>query len=648
MNRLLLYLGVLALPVLAQQPVRYELRFPNAVHHEAEVRATFSDVSGPVLEIVMSRSSPGRYALHEFIKNVYNFRATDGEGHPLPVTRPNPYQWDITGYKGTVVVAYTVYGDRVDGTYDGIDETHAHLNMPATLAWAHGFEKTPVSIKFDVPNGSNWSVATQLVPHDDGTWSAPGLDRLMDSPAEIGPHALPEWTIGAARFRLALHNRGTSEEAAAYARMCEAVVLEEQGVFGAFPKFDNGVYTFLVDYLPYASGDGMEHRDSTVITSQRDLSDSASQLIGTVSHEFFHSWNVKRIRPSSLQPFDFERADMSGELWFAEGFTSYYGPLSLKRAGLVSLDRFTENMGAAVNAVLTDPGRQVSNVIDMSRQAPFVDAATANDPENYANTFISYYTYGQALALGIDLSIRAQFPGKTLDNWMRTMWREHPDAQKPYTLDDLQNTLAETTGSKSFAGEIFRRHIYGMEPMDYAGLLARAGFLLRQEHPGKVWLGVTSLKFSDRGAEIAGATLRGSPLYNAGLDRGDRVLSWDGKAFHNDGEVKAWLASHKRNDRVRLEVETRAGMKGITVVLTEDPALQIVTYEKAGRKLTPGMASFRESWLSSKAIQPLPKVQKYCHKCKRVLAFEYERCPYDGTPLFITPAAEQGDKASSQ
>jgi predicted metalloprotease with PDZ domain len=645
LNRLFLYLSVLALPMLAQEPVRYELQFPNAVHHEAEVRATFSGISSPVLEVVMSRSSPGRYALHEFIKNVYNFRATDGKGHSLPVTRPNPYQWDVTGYKDTVVVQYTVYGDRTDGTYNGIDGTHAHLNMPATLVWAHGFEKAPASIKFEVPQGSNWKVATQLVPHHDGSWSAPGLDRLMDSPAEIGPHALPAWTIGNARFRLALHHHGTSEEAAAYARMCKAVVLEEQGVFGAFPKFDSGTYTFLVDYLPYASGDGMEHRDSTVITSAEDLSDSASQLIGTVSHEFFHLWNVKRIRPQSLQPFDFERADMSGELWFAEGFTSYYGPLVLRRAGLASLDRFTETMGAAVNAVLTDPGKHVSNVIEMSQQAPFVDAATANDPVNYANTFISYYTYGQALALGIDLSIRTKFPGKTLDDWMRTMWREHPDVQEPYTLEGLQSALAETTGSKSFADDIFQRHIYGMEPMDYAGLLARAGFLLRKEHPGKVWLGVQSMNFSDKGAEITGATLRGSPLYNAGLDRGDRVLNWDGSAIHNEGEVKAWLASRKPNDRVHLEVETRAGRKDLTAILAEDPRLQIVSYEKAGRKLTPEISSFRESWLSSKALQPLPKVEKYCRKCKRALAFEYEHCPFDGSSLFITPATRQGDKA---
>jgi predicted metalloprotease with PDZ domain len=115
----------------------------------------------------------GRYALHEFSKNVYNFRASDGEGHALGVARPTPYQWNVSGHRGTVAVEYTLFGDRADGTYTSIDLTHAHLNLPATLIWAHGFEKIPISLKFDIPEGSGWKVATQLQAHDDGSWTAP-------------------------------------------------------------------------------------------------------------------------------------------------------------------------------------------------------------------------------------------------------------------------------------------------------------------------------------------------------------------------------------------------------------------------------------------------------------------------------------------
>lgn len=626
------------LPLLAQEPVRYELKFPNAAHHEAEVRATFTGVRQPVLEVLMSRSSPGRYALHEFAKNVYRLKATDGQGHDLQVLQPTPYQWNVTGHKGTVVVEYTVYGDRADGTYNGIDPTHAHLNLPATVVWAHGFEKAPVSLKFDILAGSEWKIATQLAPQPDGTWTAPNMDRMMDSPVEISHHYLGEWKVGDSQFRMALHHRGTDEEAAAFARLCQAVVTEEEGVFGAFPKYDTGAYTFLLDYLPYASGDGMEHRNSTVISGAADLKDAASRLIGTVSHEFFHSWDVKRIRPKTLEPFDFERADMSGELWFAEGFTNYYGPLTLKRAGLTDTAGFARGMGNAVSAVMTAPGRQVFNVIDMSRRAPFVDAATANDPVNTSNTFISYYTYGQALALGIDLSIRSRFPGKTLDDWMRTMWREHPDANKPYTLDDLEKTLGEVTG-KDFAADIFRRHIYGKEPMDYEALLARAGLLLQKRTgaAGRNYLGAQGTLWSDRGMEITGATLNGSPLYNAGIDRGDVITDWDRSAPRTQRDLDAALEKHKAGDKIHLKLDSRGGKKEVDLTLADSPALQLVPYELADKELTPEMKTFREAWLSSKAVHALPKVQKYCPMCRRTHPFEFDNCPYDGTALRITP-----------
>ena len=556
----------------------------------------------------MSRSSPGRYALHEFAKNVSRVEASDGAGHTLRMAHPDPYGWSVPGQHSTVVIDYTLYGDRVDGTYAGIDETHAHLNLPATLMWARGFENAPVSLRFKVPPNSHWEAASELAHEPDGSWSAPNLEQLMDSPVELSAHVVRDWKIEDSAFRMALHHRGTDAEATVYAEMCKAVVLEEEGVFGSFPKYDTGSYTFLIDYLPWASRDGMEHRDSTVITGTHDLETSSGRAIEAVSHEFFHSWNVRRTRPRSLEPFDFEGANMSGELWFAEGFTNYYGFLVLARAGLASLDALLNEMGDAVSQVLTAPGRKVHNVIEMSELAPFVDAATSIDRTNFKNTFISYYTYGQALALGIDLAIRKQFPGKTLDDWMRTMWREHPDIEKPYTLDDLQQTLAETTGDAEFARNIFRRHIYGKEAMDYRSLLAQAGLLLQKEEPSKVWLGATGLSFSDEGVELSGNTLRGSPLYEAALDTGDKILRWDGKVIKSSEDLEVWLDKRAPGSRVQLQVKTRGGERKVKLALTENPALEVVTYESEGQTLTPAMRSFRNAWLSSKALHRLPTI----------------------------------------
>lgn len=614
MVRRILYFALLLAPLSAQDAVRYELRFPNAAHHEAEVRATFSGVRGSVLEVVMSRSSPGRYALHEFAKNIYNVRATDGAGQRLHVTRPNPYQWNVETAGSTVVIDYTLFGDRADGTYDAIDLSHAHLNPPATFAWARGFEKSPISLRIEIPPRSDWTIATQLAPAAGEMWTAPNLDALMDAPLEIGPHMLREWNADGARFRLALHSQAADDVVTRFQKMCETVVLEEEGVFSAFPKYDNGSYTFLVDDLPYVSGDGMEHRDSTVITSPRPLTrDSAGQLVESVAHEFFHSWNVKRIRPRSLEPFDYERVNMSGELWFAEGFTDYYAPLVLHRAGLISRDEFLRLMGNAVDTVLTAPGREVFSPVDMSRRAAFVDGAASIDPQNQANTYISYYTYGRAIALGIDLAIRSRFQGKSLDDWMRAMWRNHPDVQTPYTEEDLEQALAEATGNGEFAKEMFQRHIDGLEPMEYNALLAHAGFALQSaspgEAPGKAWIGTPPMSFSDRGADVIGSTLRGSPLYIAGIDRGDRIVEVDGKNLKTRQDWNLVMASHKPGDRSTLTVEARTGKKQVEIVWAQAPDVEIVSFEQAGRQVTPEMTAFREAWLGSKALRPLPKIE---------------------------------------
>jgi predicted metalloprotease with PDZ domain len=596
--------------LIAQPTVQYELSFPNAVHHEAEVEAVFHGLSASPLQVVMSRSSPGRYAVHEFAKNIYSVRASDGAGHDLRLLHVDPSTWRIEGHNGTVRFHYTLFGDRVDGTYAAIDETHAHLNMPATLVWAKGLEKAPVRVHFNLPASSKWTVATQLVPRQDGTWFAHDLDRLMDSPVELSAHDLPEWKVDKAKFRVALHHTGTSAEANRFARLCEAIVLEEGGVFGELAPYDDGTYTFLLDVLPYASFDGMEHRNSTVITGIGDVLHGRGEgMIGAAAHEFFHSWNVKRMRPKTLEPFDYERADMSGELWFAEGFTNYYGPLALKRSGINNLQQFTNSMGTALNTVLTSPGRQVRSAVDMSRMAPFVDAATSIDERNFSNTYISYYTYGQALAFGLDLTIRARFPGKSLDDWMRMVWRKHPDVEHPYTLADLESALAETTGDSAFARQFFEQHVAGKEPVDYQNAVTPAGLILRKAHAGKAWWGKEQVSFSSSGAELKSETIKGSPLYTAGLGRGDRILAVNGSAVTAETTLEKLLGKAKPGDELALDVQTRAGRTDRRITLVEDPQLELVTVEEAGQAVTPAIKAFREAWLGSKALHPFPRFE---------------------------------------
>src|SRR6188768_49187 len=187
---------VIAHAAAAQQPVQYNVSFPEPAHHYAQVEVTWAGVTGATLEARMSRSSPGRYAVHEFAKNVFDVHAFDGHGKELNPTRPNPYQWNITGHDGTVRIVYKVFGNHVDGTYLAVDETHAHMNMPATLMWARGFDMRPARVTFEPPAGSKWKPATQLFPTEDAwTFTAPNLQYLMDSPTELSDYTLRSFKV---------------------------------------------------------------------------------------------------------------------------------------------------------------------------------------------------------------------------------------------------------------------------------------------------------------------------------------------------------------------------------------------------------------------------------------------------------------------
>lgn len=415
------------------QTISYEISFENAVHHEADIKASFSNIKEDTLSVRMSRTSPGRYALHEFAKNVYGFSATDSKGNKLRVIRPNNHEWQILGHDGTINISYTLFANRGDGTYAQIDETHAHLNIPATFIYAPSLSEIPLEVKFNVREDLNWNVATQLPVVSGNTYSAPNLQYFMDSPTEISDFSLREFKVGLQNVRLALHHNGSEQEVDTYFEKVKKVVLAEREIFGELPKFDYGTYTFLACYVPNASGDGMEHRNSTVLTSARSLAKGGMERnIGTVSHEFFHAWNVERIRPQSLEPFNFEEANMSGELWFAEGFTSYYTNLILCRAGLITPKAYVEGLAGGFNYVWNSNGRQFFNPIEMSYQAPFVDAATSVDPVNRDNTFISYYSYGSVLGLALDLSLRKE--NLNLDDYLKMVWLQYGKMKRPIPL----------------------------------------------------------------------------------------------------------------------------------------------------------------------------------------------------------------------
>src|ERR1019366_4076295 len=221
-----------------------------------------------------------RYALHEFAKNVYDLHAYARDGRELPTTRPDPYGWTVSGHGGSVRVTYKVYGDRVDGTYLAIDETHAHINMPAAVMLARGLDERPATLTFEPPSGSPWQVATQL--HRGTTafeFTAPNLQYLMDSPTEVGPVAIRQFSVGSRMFRFAVHHTGTDAETTSFVKAVEQIVGQEGAIFGEYPDYEPGYYTFIADYLPFATPDGMEHRNSAILTSSSSIAGDRADLL---------------------------------------------------------------------------------------------------------------------------------------------------------------------------------------------------------------------------------------------------------------------------------------------------------------------------------------------------------------------------------
>lgn len=577
------------------------------------VDATFDQLPAGPLQLHMSRSSPGRYAIHEFAKNVFDVRVTDDGGRALALTHPNPQEWDVPNHSATVHVAYTVFGDRVDGTYLSVDSTHAHFNMPAVFMWAHGLELRPITVQFERPPDTSWRVATQLLPGADPlTWTAPNLQYLMDSPTEFSDFTERTFTLndnGRTRtYRFTVHHDGTDAELDAFITDVEKIVREERNVFGEYPDYEGGRYTFVADYLPWDHEDGMEHRNSTMMTSSASIRTDRADLLDTVAHEFFHQWNVERIRPKSLEPFNFDDANMSGELWLAEGFTNYYGPLEELRAGVTSLREFVADMSQAVNAVINAPGRRIHTAVEMSEMAPFVDAATSIDPTDFANTYISYYTWGSAIALGLDLSLRERTNGRvTLDDFMRAMWQKYGKpggrlpgyVDRPYTMDDAKGVLAQVSGDAAFANEFFTKNIQGHDVVDYDRLLAAAGMRLRPIAPRAAYAGDLRLSDAAAGARISGVVPAGSPAYDAGFERDDVIVAIGDMKIEAARDVARALRSHEAGDTVSVAFERHGRRSSASMRLIEDPRVRIVTGEELGATLTDAQKRFRATWLSS-------------------------------------------------
>lgn len=574
----------------AQSPISYQVSLDNIVHHELRISVTFQEVPAGAFLVKMSDTSPGRYAEHQFAKNVYGEAAYDQQGNALPIRRASVDSWEVTPSDGFVRFEYRLYANHADGTYAGVDARKLLLNAPATFVYADGMDAREVLVNFDLSNNPSWSVATQLQEVTKSTYRAPNPYYFFDSPIMIGEIDFRSWEVDGKTIRIAMLHEGTDEELDQYAEWTKGIVLQEKAVFGSLPDYDFGTYTFLCAYNPWVKWDGMEHRNSTVCSAPLPLKNFAPRLIGTIAHEFFHGWNIERIRPDDLEPFDFDEPNMSEALWFGEGFTNYYDMLIQCRTGLISRVEYLENLESRVNQIRSAPARQFRNPIQISQNAPFSDAAVSNDETNYANNYVSYYYYGEVLAAGLDLMLRTSFKDVTLDTYMARVWDTYGKTEIPYTLTDLKQTLAELTESPEFAEQFFNDYIYKSNLPDYPKMLAEFGVATTPKQAGNVYWGSPTLK----NGLLTSASVIGTPFYDGGVEKGDIIVTVDRRKVQQASDLTALNLIPGKEYEIEF-VQMGINKKG-RFVATEDPdwtfSLSTAPSKKQQAKL--------ESWLAPK------------------------------------------------
>ena len=490
-----------AVDLAAPLRIAYRVAMPDPASHLYDVEIDVDGITGAQLPMQLPVWSTGRYARVDFAKNVQEFKVSAAGGRPLTWDKSNGSRWIVrtAGAKG-VRIKYRVFADALSGTYSVLDTAHANWNGAGLFMYVEDHKPNPVTLSITPPAG--WQVingdtrsANQLV------YNFENYDRLIDTPTEVAPSLmLDSFTVDGKKYRTMIHYNGAPPAGVRerFVRDVEKLVRYENTVFSA-PPLDQ--YTFLFN-IGYAGGDGMEHLYSTEIINRRLWADSMIVLpgIGTAAHEYFHVWNVKRVRPMALGPFDYTKETYQPSLWVAEGWTQYYGQAALHRSGITDKDEFYRSMAGIIQDNLTAPGRKEVSARMASFHAPFWDGAPQGQPTNGASSFFSYYTKGAGLALYLDLSVRSKSnSSKSLDDVFNALkqrsWNA-PNASyylqgRGYTERDVERAASAVAGEDLHAW--FERYVGGTDDLDYDAQLARMGLRLTR---GESW----------RIEEISGAT----------------------------------------------------------------------------------------------------------------------------------------------
>ncbi len=583
--------------------VRYTIQAVHPAAHLFEVTLHLDtpDPAGQVFSL--PAWIPGSYMIREFAKNVVSLSAQQGDA-PLVVTRPDKHTWRLpAGVGGPVTLRYTVYAWDLSVRTAYLDQTHGFFNGTSVFLCAHGFEDAAHQVDILPPVGleaAGWRVATSLPEagaerYGFGRYQAENYDALIDHPVEMGTFSLAEFEACGVPHAVAITGRHDCDMARLVDDLkpvCEAQIR----LFGEPAPMDR--YVFLVMAVGDGYG-GLEHRASTaLLCSRADLphvgmdtaTDGYRQFLGLCSHEYFHTWNVKRIKPAAFVPYDLSRENYTRLLWAFEGFTSYYDDLMLVRTGRITRTDYLALLGKTISQVHKGSGRRKQSVAESSFEAW---TKYYRQDENSPNAIVSYYTKGALVGLLLDLNLRADSQGgKSLDDLMQALWQRHGQTGVGVAEDGLFALVAELGGAA--LSDWLREIVDGTGELPLEAWLKRVGVDMTWEAPSAA-PGIGVRTAADGDALKIANVFDGGSAQAAGLSAGDVLVALDGLKV-TSGNFDKRLARRMAGERVEIHVFRRDELMRFDVELRAAPA--DVAKLSLADDASASVMALREGWLA--------------------------------------------------
>ncbi len=489
------------------------------------------------------------YQIRDFSSHMMQVTAKDEEGHPLPLSKLDKQTWSVTA-NGTVTVSYPIFWDEPGPFASQLNPDHAFLNFAMLLLYVPDRRTEDTKVAFDdMPEG--WRVAVELdaagvaAGHRSSAYVAPGYDQLVDAPVEIGHFDEYRMQAGGRPIRIVVH--GDSGDRSRLVESIKRIVDYDVSLMGGAPFRE---YLFLFHVGNNFGGGGMEHMNCTAISA-----DVAAQLPVYSAHEFFHAWNVKRIRPQSLEPVDYTREMWTRSLWFAEGVTNTYEAYGLERTGLWSTQQFYGNLAGEITELQSRPAHRWQSVEQASLDAWYEKYPLYTRPEES----ISYYNKGQIVGVLLDILMRDRTDNRAgLDDVLRELNEEYAKAGRYYNESEgLRAAMEDVIRKKApladaDLADFFSRYVSGTEEIPYSDFLGRAGWSLRDASQHRATFGFSLNREAGPSPSVVSVD-RESGASEAGLKEGDALIALNGESFPRSPE--RWLRDHEPGDRVTLKVQ---------------------------------------------------------------------------------------------